>query len=178
MSARLTDDLLGLDIRRLAKQKRLSAGTSCTVTWKARNYSASISVDAHATSVTLRYKRNDKHQCYEVLTTQTPCHLGGQRHWWLCPYCHNRCAILYCGAVFTCRTCAKLHHPIQHASEFEKAIIRAEKIRHRLGWMPGIAHGEGPKPKGMHWKTYRGLLQKYGLQEQDILRSVEKRFSR
>jgi hypothetical protein len=26
-----------------------------------------------------------------------------------------------------------------------------------MGWEPGILNGEGLKPKGMHWKTFRRL---------------------
>lgn len=174
MSARLTDDLLGLDIRRLKRQARLTAGTNCTVSWKARTYSAAIGLEAHANAVTLRYSANNKPQCYDIAVTTTLCHLGGQRHWWLCPCCNRRCAILYGGAVFVCRKCARLHYPIQHASDFDKAIIRAEAIRHRLGWIPGIAHGEGPKPKWMHWNTYRKLASQHEKHSQAALFHVIK----
>lgn len=34
---------------------------------------------------------------------------------------------------------------------------RADKIRARLGWMPGILNGEGDKPKGMRWHTFEAL---------------------
>lgn len=177
MSARLTDDLLGLDIRRLKRQARLNAGTNCTISWKGRNYHASIGLEAHANAVTLRYSTNNTPQCYDVAVTTTLCHLGGQRHWWLCPCCNRRCAILYGGAVFVCRKCARLHYPIQHASEFDKAIIRAEAIRYRLGWMPGIAHGEGPKPKGMHWKTYRRYVRLHAQFEQSTISAFTKKFN-
>jgi hypothetical protein len=33
-------------------------------------------------------------------------------------------------------------------------IRKADKIRDRLGWMPGIVNGSGQKPKGMRWQTY------------------------
>lgn len=177
MSARLTDDLLGLDIRRLKRQARLTAGTSCTVSWKGRNYSASIGLEAHANALTLRYSANSKQHCYDVAVTTTPCHIGGQRHWWLCPCCSRRCAVLYGGTVFVCRKCAGLHYPIQHACEFDKAIIRAESIRHRLGWIPGIAHGQGPKPKGMHWKTYLRLTQQHEQLARAACGAIARRFS-
>ncbi|MNI85766.1 hypothetical protein D3C73_1427880 [compost metagenome] len=34
---------------------------------------------------------------------------------------------------------------------------RADRIREKLGWKPGILNGDGVKPKGMHWKTYTRL---------------------
>lgn len=178
MSARLTDDLLNLDIRRLVKQKRIVPNTNCTVHWKGRNYSASIGLEVYANAVTLRYKANDKQQCYDIAIDTTPCHLGGQRHWWLCPCCHKRCAILYGGAVFICRKCAGLHYPIQHAaSKFDKAIIRAAAIRERLDWIPGIAHGNGPKPKGMHWQTYQQLVSKHERCVEACTTALQKRFA-
>jgi hypothetical protein len=38
---------------------------------------------------------------------------------------------------------------------------RADKIRVRLGWEPGILNGKGFKPKGMHWRTYRRLTDEH-----------------
>lgn len=109
-------------------------------------------------AITLDYSANGKHQRHGVPITQTACHLEGNRPWWLCPRCGRRCAILYGGAVFVCRKCAALHYPTQHSSNVDKAILRAEAIRLRLGWKPGIANPGSGKPKGMHWETFTRLL--------------------
>jgi hypothetical protein len=37
------------------------------------------------------------------------------------------------------------------------AARRANTIRRRLRWQPGILNGMGGKPKGMHWKTFQRL---------------------
>ena len=34
---------------------------------------------------------------------------------------------------------------------------RADKLRDKLGWEPGILNGDGIKPKGMHWRTFERL---------------------
>jgi len=34
---------------------------------------------------------------------------------------------------------------------------RADRIREKLGWGPGILNDNGCKPKGMHWKTFERL---------------------
>jgi len=34
---------------------------------------------------------------------------------------------------------------------------RADRIRDKLGWEPGILNGNGRKPKGMHWNTFERL---------------------
>lgn len=158
MTARLTTALLALDIRSLARQGRLAPGTRCTVTWATRSHKASIAVEAQPNAATLDYSTNGTHQRYNVPIAWTACHLGGNRPWWLCPRCERRCAILYGGAVFVCRKCAALHYPTQHSSNVDKAILRAEAIRLRLGWKPGIANPGSGKPKGMHWETFARLL--------------------
>lgn len=173
MAARLTTDLLALDIRPLARKGHLKMGNSSTVTWTRGSTKNSIAIKAAHSAVTLNYTTQGIQQSYGIHVTQTPCHLGGQRHWWLCPRCDKRCAILYGGAVFICRKCAGLHYPIQHASEFSKAIIHAEKIRNRLGWIPGIAHGYGPKPKGMHWRTYQKYTRIYKSIERQSILNIE-----
>lgn len=158
MTARLTTALLALDIRSLARQGRLVPGTRCTVTWTTRNHKASIAVEAQPNAATLGYSSDGVRQRYDLPIAWTACHLGGNRPWWLCPRCGRRCAILYGGAVFVCRKCAALHYPTQHSSNMGKAILRAETIRSRLGWQPGIANPGNGKPKGMHWKTFTRLL--------------------
>ncbi|MGZ8435431.1 MAG: hypothetical protein ACXWXX_13720, partial [Candidatus Binatia bacterium] len=34
---------------------------------------------------------------------------------------------------------------------------RADRLRARLGWEPGILNGEGGKPKWMRWRTFERL---------------------
>lgn len=47
--------------------------------------------------------------------------------------------------------------PVSEPSEREtaddRAARRADRIRKKLGWEPGILNGDGWKPKGMHWNT-------------------------
>jgi ribulose bisphosphate carboxylase small subunit len=38
-----------------------------------------------------------------------------------------------------------------------------------LGWKPGIAHPDGPKPKGMHWKTFNRMKAKHDFHVRSIL---------
>ena len=51
--------------------------------------------------------------------------------------------------------------PAAYRSEREtlddRATRQSDKLRDRLGWIPGILHGNGPKPKGMHWRTFERL---------------------
>ncbi|XFB08130.1 hypothetical protein AAGT13_09390, partial [Azotobacter salinestris] len=61
--------------------------------------------------VTVRGERQAKD--YPVPVTWTPCHLGGERPWFLCPYCGRRVAKLYLQSVFACRHCLRLNYASQ-----------------------------------------------------------------
>ena len=53
-----------------------------------------------------------------VQTQTSPCHLGGQRHWFACPRCSKRVAVLYApGRYFACRQCGGLSYQIQKESK-------------------------------------------------------------
>ncbi|SDY53906.1 hypothetical protein SAMN05444340_11022 [Citreimonas salinaria] len=97
---------------------------------------------------------------YAVTLDTTRCNLGGARRWFLCPArgCGRRVAVLYGGKVFACRHCYGLAYPSQSESASDRAARRADRIRERLGWEPGILNGYGGKPKGMHWRTFERLV--------------------
>jgi hypothetical protein len=100
---------------------------------------------------------------YPVWLEWTGCTLGGRRVWFLCPAagCGRRVAILYCGGIFACRHCYRLAYACQRENTDDRATRRADKIRERLKWEPGILNGHGIKPKGMHWRTYQRLTIKH-----------------
>lgn len=94
----------------------------------------------------------------------TPCNYGGRRPWLLCPTkgCGRRVAILY-GILYgngsiACRHCRELAYDSQQESEKHRALHAAQKIRVRLGGSCSLADPFPPKPKGMHWRTYRRLF--------------------
>ncbi len=78
---------------------------------------ASIRVDVAAdlNYLTLRYKNKKQGEEWKsfddnIRLTWVDCHLGGKRHWFICPLkiCNRRVAILYGGSVFSCRRCYNL----------------------------------------------------------------------
>lgn len=97
---------------------------------------------------------------YPIHLEWTECHLGGQRPWFRCPArgCGRRVAILYGGHMFACRRCYNLAYPSQREAQHDRAARRADKIRKRLRWEPGILNGKGSKPVGMHWHTFCRLI--------------------
>jgi len=83
---------------------------------------------------------------------------------------------LYGGAIFACRHCHKLDYKCQSESASNRATRRADKIRERLDWEPGILNGEGLKPKGMHWKTFERLFNQHQQFVHSSLMGISDRF--
>lgn len=153
-----------VDIRKWCREGLLTPGTSFTTKWfRNEEITGSIRVLAAEKSVILSYKVKHseewKDMSYSVDLEWTSCRLGGKRPWFICPAknCGRRVAILYGGAIFACRHCYRLAYPSQRENIDDRATRKADKIRDRMGWEPGILNGEGLKPKGMHWKTFRRL---------------------
>ena len=93
----------------------------------------------------------------EIAFSWTPTAFDGQRRWLLCPRCERRCRVLYGGTYFRCRKCHGLTYETQYEQPWGRAITRAQKIRQRLGGSGSMDEPFPPKPKGMHWRTYREL---------------------
>lgn len=164
-----TDNFRDIDVRYLRRHGLLRSGRSFTLNWLRRDeVVASIGCRTDAGSVTLTYRHrvpgdNWEDVTYPIRLDWTACHLGGQRPWFLCPAlgCGRRVAVLYGGATFACRHCHQLAYGSQREQPDDRAIRRADRIRETLGWEPGILNGPGPKPTGMHWRTYRRLLEEH-----------------
>jgi hypothetical protein len=95
----------------------------------------------------------------DIGVLKTPCHFGGHRYWFECPWCYRRCRMLYqMGPALKCRTCADLRYQSEHLSPKRRKIRRAMQIRERLGQMKSTIAGPFPeKPKHMRWDTYDRL---------------------
>lgn len=167
MSKNCTDDYRALDVRKIKSAGRLTPGSAFSWLWTRNGETvATINMQAGIDSMTLNYRQRAhggewKDMTYRVRLAYTPCNLGGHRVWWQCPGagCHRRVAVLYGGTgIFACRHCYRLAYRSQRDNN---AYGPANKLRARMGWVPGIAHPPGSKPKGMHWKTYIRLTHKY-----------------
>lgn len=111
--------------------------------------------------------------CMELLLTT--CHLGGQRHWFACPDCCRRAAILYLLPAterFTCRLCAGLNYASQQQSREDTLIDRAHKLRARLGCTGGLFRpslSELKKPRYMRWPKFWETLHQLNYLEQQVV---------
>jgi hypothetical protein len=90
-------------------------------------------------------------------------HFGGRRHWFACLSCGRRCRILYGASHFRCRICRGAKYESQFESEPLRISSRRWRIRRLIeeraghAWPLGLDDDFPPKPKGMHWHTYRRL---------------------
>lgn len=113
-------------------------------------------------------------ETFRIHVTTTPCNMGGERHWFLCPDCNRRVAILYSrGAMFSCRTCLTLAYPSQREDSADRAFRRIQKIRERLGWKAGFFNGREQQPKGMYFRTFMRFQTKYDAAETEALNGVQ-----
>ena len=159
-----TEDSLPLDIRRLQRSGVLTPGRAFSWQWTVNDrVRASIQIRAESWQIELTYSYTPSGGVAEiirqaVLLEATPCTLGGTRPWFSCPVCSRRVAVIYGrGRLFACRRCKRLTYASQSETEDDRAARRANWIRRRLGWLPGILNGPGLKPKGMHRRTYLRL---------------------
>ena len=156
-----TCDSMPLDIRKFARKGLLVPGSSFSWEWTVNDRKVagiSILVDLQSVMLSYRMKSTDEVVEQRVQTQTSPCHLGGQRHWFTCPRCSKRVAVLYApGRYFACRQCGGLGYATQKEGVGDRAMTKADKLRKRLGWSAGIVNPNTGKPKGMHWKTYQRL---------------------
>jgi hypothetical protein len=151
-----------LDVRMLQREKGLEPGMSYQIHWFKNSLkfaTADVSIKENIL-VLSQMIGNDLYR-QSVAIAWTPCHYGGQRPWFLCPFCNNRLAILYLGMVLACRKCQQLAYKSQRESHIERCFNRALNIRERLKWPPGISTRGCTKPKGMHQTTYWRLHEEY-----------------
>ena len=159
-----TDDYRTIDVRRWAREGLLRPGYWGGWQWTRNGETvASIQMQAEQDRVTLTYRHRSggedwKDEQYPVPIVRTPCSLGGSRAWFLCPAigCGRRVAILYGGGIFACRHCYQLAYASSREDASDRTR-RADRLRARLGWEPGILNGEGSKPKWMRWHTFQRL---------------------
>lgn len=124
---------------------------------------ASIGVISTNEGVTLSYKVNGHAIIHRVVFTYTKNNFGS-RLWFICPghNCGRRVAKLYLsGEYFLCRHCQNLSYNSRNKRELYLLRRKADKI-----WRKFSVNGIGDlkqitksRPKGMHAKTFKQLLQ-------------------
>jgi hypothetical protein len=67
-----------------------------------------------------------------------------------------------------CRKCFRLAYASERDTWHNQQFRKADNLRDRLGWRPGIANADGYKPKGMPWKTFYRLKAEHDVYVQRI----------
>ena len=125
-----TCDSMPLDIRKFARKGLLVPGSSFSWQWTVDDRhvaSISIRVDiVYGLVLSSRMKSTGEVVEQRVQMQTSPCHLGGQRHWFTCPRCSKRVAVLYApGRYFACRQCGGLGYPTQKEGVGDRACTKA-----------------------------------------------------
>ncbi|MCP5346555.1 MAG: hypothetical protein R3F41_16895 [Gammaproteobacteria bacterium] len=181
-----TDDYRSIDVRRWKRDGLLEPDQFFSWQWSRHGkVVASIRVHTETNQVILTYRHRRggedwKDESYTVSLDWTSCNLGGKRPWFLCPAhrCGRRVAILYGGSIFACRHCYQLAYASQREPWDDRAARKADRIRDKLGWEPGILNGKGCKPRGMHWNTFERLTAQHDSFVQISLAEMAAKFSR
>ncbi|MGZ8927245.1 MAG: hypothetical protein ACXW03_02175 [Methylobacter sp.] len=165
-----TEDYRSIDIRRWQRDGYLVPGRYINWQWS-RNGEKIAAISAKVETGRIRliynYRKNGSEWeslDYPVRLQTTRCNYGGERYWFFCPAvgCARRVAVLYLGGkYFACRHCYRLAYKSQRETPDDRAARKADKIRDKLHWEPGILNDNGWKPKGMHWKTYHRLTKEH-----------------
>ena len=158
-----------IDLAWLKRNGLLMPGRSSTIRWSCGGHqTGAITIEVSQMGLRLSYRvpttGEEWQNISEVIPfTETRTNFGGTRRWLQCLSCGQACRILYGGTYFRCRTCLGLKYESQYEQAYARAASQAHRIRTRLGHYGGLYEPFPPKPKGMHWSTYRRL------EEQDRL---------
>ena len=85
-----------------------------------------------------------------VSLTSTACNFGGERYWFECPGCSCRVTTLFrVGERFACRKCHGLNYRMQHENAYGRGLLKAQRIRMKLGGSANMTLPFPEKPKHM-----------------------------
>ncbi len=176
-----------IDVRHWHRKSLLSAGQYFTCSWthSSGERSGSIKVSTERDAVVLTYQT-----CHGLATewkpinqrvpiTWTDLHFGGRRPWFICSvyrhgqYCGRRVAVLYSlRDYFACRHCYDLAYESQQEPIWMRVLLKAQKIRERLGARPNVFEPFPEKPSRMHWRTYQRLRRVYEIARDRSIQGV------
>jgi hypothetical protein len=103
-----------------------------------------------------------------------PMNFGGVRPYLWCPRCEKRrvTELFVDEGELVCRVCARIAYPSQSEPRHQNDIRRAHLIREQLGGLALTGQPFGPKPPGMHRRTYADLCDKAQGLEGRALRDI------
>lgn len=94
---------------------------------------------------------------------------GSTETYFLCPKCARTVKRLYGGGVrYLCRHCHNLVHGSTQERPGNRATRKNQKLRRRIGVEIGLGDWIGPKPKGMHRKTFEKISARIHSAESEV----------
>jgi hypothetical protein len=154
------EDILSLDLAELRRQGSLDHGAnsawfSWTWTRGARRRTARLWLDDDE----LEIEMEGAHEVVDL--TWTEAGWGGQRRWFSCPACGQRCRVIYrLNRRWRCRCCCALTYPSQYEDESDRIyrqvrrLLRAHFDPDEMPANPLDRKQFPAKPRWMHWSTY------------------------
>jgi hypothetical protein len=109
-----------------------------------------------------------------VALTETPCHYGGSRKWFICPDCRRRCGVLYVGRSIACRNCHGLTYASQYEAPRERMRRQLLKIRKVIGAGMELGNPFNPPPAGMSKRRWLELIEEYKILRDKYYRECER----
>jgi hypothetical protein len=152
-----------IDVRRWNRERQLTPGRDYLVSMsRGTEFAGNIEIRVEHNAVALFYRGLEQ----RVPLAWTPCHLGGERPWFVCSgvrggSCGRRVAVLFDKGLFTCRSCCRLVYSSQQETPKFRRIRRARKIRARLGGGESLADPFPERPRGMHRSSYARICRAY-----------------
>jgi hypothetical protein len=162
-SSNKVEDYHAIDLAWLRRRGCLKPGASGSITWSMETRElASVRYRTEPNGFRLLYRIRQPDESWRAIDelvpfTETRNGFRGYRRWFRCLSCSRPCRVLYGGSHFRCRHCHGLKYQSQYERPLTRATNRAQKLRDRLGKTDAIDDPFPPKPKGMHWRTYRRL---------------------
>ena len=157
-----TNDSMPLDIRKMTRKGLLSVGNRFSWQWLVNDQPVagiSIRVDFQSMQLSYQLKSTGEVVAQRVRTQTTPCHLGGERHWFTCPRCNKRVAVLYApGRHFACRQCGGLRYATQKEKVGDRASTKANKLRTRRGYPLPL-----PLPSSLAFSPFPSFIHRVSL---------------
>ncbi|HWG09880.1 MAG TPA: hypothetical protein VN693_00045 [Rhodanobacteraceae bacterium] len=164
---------LSLDLRRMFKARALWPGCDTRGGWQWTNsytgeqtgsigYHAKLGTDGGTLTLDYKQGKGDERKvisCTIRLVT-VPCHYGGWRWLFVCPYTGKRALVLYKwnGIDWFCHRNAIRPSPTyasQRRGGSDRIMAQRWAIRRKLGDDFSTLFDEPFKPRGMHWRTFQ-----------------------
>ena len=178
-----------VDVRVWHRQGQLAPDLLFSLTWASADEEFGwVNVITRSDSICLSYKifRNGRWEWIDQRFSLdwSRCRYGGRRPWLRCGglpknswQCQRRAAKLFrVGDYFACRGCHGLVYASQQEMPLYRNVTQAQKLRQRLGGSEDIFDPFPDKPKGMHWRTFRRLVDRGARLEGAIHSIVGQRF--